>query len=211
VILQVGGGIAVALFIWRRYPNAKILRAILLLPMLISEVVVGNVWRLMLNSNGGLIDGVLRLLDLPTPLWLGPRWAFVSIVVADLWQQLPFVFLVVFAALQSVPDELLESATMDGSRGWQSLWNVIIPLIRPAILLVLLFETLYALRTFSTVYILTEGGPAGETTLFGVSIEQTALSDYKVGLAAALSWVLLAISLVFAIVYIRWLKRDPLG
>ncbi len=211
VALQIAGGVGIAMFLFIRYPNARLLRVLLLLPMLVSEVVVGNVWRLMFNYDGGFINGILSLFGIPPIFWLGADLAFPSIVIADVWQQLPFVMLVVFAALQTVPAEIREAAMIDGAGGWKSFWNIILPVIRPAILLVLLFETMFAVRAFSTVWVLTQGGPGNSTSLLAVDVYRVALQNYDVGLSAALSWILLVISLLIALLYIRWLKRDPLS
>ena len=211
VSCQIVGGVVVAMFLYKRYPHARLLRLLLLLPMLVSEVVVGNVWRLMFNYDGGFINGILSLVGIPPVFWLGPDLAFVSVVVADIWQQLPFVMLVIFAALQTVPHEITEAAEIDGSRGFQTFWYIILPVIRPALLLVLLFETMFAVRAFSTVWVLTQGGPGTSTTLLAVDVYRVALQSFDVGLSAALSCILLAISLLIAVLYIRWLKRDPLS
>ena len=211
VTIEVVGGTALALFMHLRYPTAQVLRVILILPFLVSETVVGNMWRLMFDYDGGLINGTLAYLGIQGPLWLGPDLAFSSVIVADVWHQLPFVFLVMFAALQSVPPELSEAAAVDGAHGWRVFWNVTLPIVQPSMLLVLLFQTLYSLRHFSIVWILTEGGPANATRIIGVDVQLTTLQNYNIGMAATLSCLLLIFSLVIAVLYVRWLRRDPLS
>ncbi|WP_162606594.1 carbohydrate ABC transporter permease [Jiangella asiatica] len=210
VSAQVLLGFLIALLLHRHFPNAKVARMLLLMPMMISEVVVGNIWRLLLNFNGGLFNWFLGLVGIDPVFWLGPGRAFWSVVAVDIWQNTPFVTLVLFAAMQTLPSELLEAASIDGARRWQQVRSVIMPMIQPAFLLVLMFQTMFAIRSFSTIWLLTEGGPGNETSLLAIDVFRAALQSYDVGLGAALSWCLLLLSLGITILYIRWLKRDPL-
>ncbi|MDQ7904795.1 sugar ABC transporter permease [Phytohabitans sp. ZYX-F-186] len=208
--LQVVIGFGVALFLHKHFPRARALRVALLLPMMVSEVAVGNMWRLLYNYDGGLLNWALGLVGIDRVFWLGPDMAFASIVLTDVWQNAPFVTLVIFAALQTMPNELLEAADLDGASGWVRIRRVILPIVQPAVLLVLIFQTMFAIRAFGTIWILTEGGPGTATTLLSIDIFRVALQSYDVGLASTLSWFLVAINLIVAIIYMRWLKREPL-
>jgi len=210
VSVQVVAGFLIALLLHQHFPRAKVARMLLLLPMMISEVVVGNIWRLLLNYNGGLINWFLGLFGIEPVFWLGPEHAFQSILMVDIWQNVPFVTLVLFAALQTLPSELLEAAAIDGANRWHQVRSVIVPMIQPAFLLVLMFQTMFAIRSFSTIWLLTEGGPGDRTSLLAIDVFRAALQSYDIGLGAALSWCLLLLSLGITVLYIRWLKRDPL-
>ncbi|MFI7024234.1 carbohydrate ABC transporter permease [Micromonospora sp. NPDC049900] len=211
VVLQVIVGFGTALFLHRHFPKARALRVALLLPMMVSEVAVGNVWRLLYNYDGGLLNWALGLIGVDRVFWLGPDMAFFSIVLTDVWQNAPFVTLVIFAALQTMPKDILEAADLDGATGWARIRQIIVPVVQPAVLLVLIFQTMFAIRSFGTIWILTEGGPGTATTLLSIDIFRVALQSYDVGLASTLSWFLVLINLVVAIIYMRWLKRDSLS
>ncbi|MQA79749.1 MAG: ABC transporter permease subunit [Streptosporangiales bacterium] len=203
-------GFAMALFLNRHFRTLKALRTVLLLPMMVSEVVVGMAWRYMYEYSGGALNWLLSLVGLGPVHWLGPDLALLSIIFADAWSNIPFVTLILFTALQTVPRDILDAAAVDGAQRWTRLRHVIIPMVQPAILVVLMFRTMFAIRAFTLVWILTEGGPGGTTNLIAIDVYKSAFSNYNLGLGGALSWVLVAISLVIAILYIRWLNREPL-
>jgi multiple sugar transport system permease protein len=129
----------------------------------------------------------------------------------DVWQQTPFVVLVMFAALQGVPKELLEAAELDGAPLYHRIAHVIIPIVRPALSIVLIFRTVFALRAFTTVWILTGGGPGDRTAVLGIEIYRTAFSSFETGLGAALSIIMLLMSLIIAVFYMRAFRRESLA
>ncbi|HET6223277.1 MAG TPA: sugar ABC transporter permease [Dongiaceae bacterium] len=204
-------GFAIALLLYHRFNNLRWLQALFLTPMMISEVAAALAWRLMLSGEGGLANWITTSLGLPAQLWLGPDWAFLSIVAVDVWQQTPFVVLVMFAALQGVPKELLEAAELDGAPLYHRIAHVIIPIVRPALSIVLIFRTVFALRAFTTVWILTGGGPGDRTAVLGIEIYRTAFSSFETGLGAALSIIMLLMSLIIAVFYMRAFRRESLA
>jgi multiple sugar transport system permease protein len=171
---------------------------------------VGLSWRLILQYNGGLLNWALGLVGIEPVSWLGQDLALYSVVVADSWQNVPFVTLIIYAALQTLPDDVMDAAYVDGATGWTRLRHVIIPIIKPAILVVLLFRTIFAIRTFGSVWILTEGGPGRASTLISIDAFKLAFRDYDLGLGAAMSFCLLVIGLVVTILYMKWLSRDSI-
>lgn len=209
--IEVAVGFAVALLLYYRFNNIRWLQALFLMPMMISEIAAGLAWRLILTGESGLANGIATSLGFPAQLWLGPDWAFASIVMVDVWQQTPFVILVMFAALQSVPKDLLEAAEIDGASVLASVRRIIIPMVLPALAVVLIFRTVFALRVFTTVWILTGGGPGDSTAVLGIEIYRTAFSSFETGLGAALSMVMLLLSLVVTAVYMRLFRRESLA
>jgi multiple sugar transport system permease protein len=177
--------------------------------MMLPPVVVGVIWRLMLNSNFGAVNGTLKRFGVNTEalVWTAsPKLAMASVIAADVWQWTPFVFLILLAGLQAIPQEPYEAALIDGSSRWQTFLHVTLPLLKPAILIALLLRTMDLLRVFDQIFILTEGGPAFATETASLYIYRTAFRFSNFGYAAAMSFVLLALTNVISVGYIRLLQ-----
>lgn len=204
-------GLALALLLNQQMRGRGVFRASLLVPMMLPTVVVGIVWRLLLNPNFGAINGTLKQLGVDTEslTWTAsPRLAFVAVIAVDVWQWTPFVFLVLLAGLQAIPQEPYEAALIDGSSRWQTFRHVTLPLLKPAILIVLLLRTMDLLRVFDQIFILTEGGPGFATEMISLYIYRTAFRFFDFGYAAAMSFVLLALTNIISVVYIRLLRSE---
>jgi multiple sugar transport system permease protein len=202
-------GLGLALLMNSRIRGRALFRASLLVPMMLPPVVVGVVWRLMLNPDFGAINGTLKGFGFNTDAltWTAsPRLALLSVIVVDIWQWTPFVFLVLLAGLQAIPQEPYEAAKIDGSSRWQTFRYVTLPLLKPAILIALLLRTMDLLRVFDQIFILTEGGPGFATETISLYIYRTAFRFFDFGYAAAMSFVLLVITNVISVVYIRFLQ-----
>lgn len=207
-------GLGLAVLLNRQMRGRSFFRATLLIPMMLPPVVVGVVWRLMLNPNFGAINGTLKGLGANTEslTWTAsPTLAFASIIAVDIWQWTPFMFLILLAGLQAIPDEPYEAALIDGSTPWQTFRNITLPLLRPAILIALLLRTMDLLRVFDQIFILTEGGPGSATETISLYIYRTAFRFSDFGYAAAMSFVLLLLTNSISLVYIRLLGRQEAG
>ncbi len=202
-------GLSLALLLNKELRGRGLFRASLLVPMMLPTVVVGVVWRLMLNPNFGAINGTLKQFGINTETltWTAsPRLALLSVIAVDVWQWTPFVFLVLLAGLQAIPPEPYEAALIDGSSRWQTFRHVTLPLLKPAILIALLLRTMDLLRVFDQIFILTEGGPGFATETISLYIYRTAFRFFDFGYAAAMSFVLLALTNVISAIYIRLLQ-----
>jgi len=202
-------GLGLALLLDTQMRGRSVFRALLLLPMMLPPVVVGVVWRLMLNSNFGAVNGTLKTLGIKTDAltWTAsPKLAMASVIVADVWQWTPFMFLILLAGLQAIPQEPYEAALIDGSSAWQTFRHVTLPLLKPAILIALLLRTMDLLRVFDQIFILTEGGPGFATETVSLYIYRTAFRFSNFGYAAAMSFVLLLITNVISVGYMRLLR-----
>ena len=202
-------GLGLALLLNLSIRGRRFFRATLLIPMMLPTVVVGVVWRLMFNPNFGTINGVLRQLGVNTEqlTWTAsPRLALAAVIAVDVWQWTPFVFLVLLAGLQAIPQEPYEAARVDGSSSWQTFRHVTLPLLKPAILIVLLLRTMDLLRVFDQIFILTEGGPGFATETVSLYIYRAAFRFTDFGYAAAMSFVLLIITNLISTIYIRLLQ-----
>jgi multiple sugar transport system permease protein len=172
-----------------------IFRTLLVLPLMVAPVVSGLQWRWIFSDQYGVLNYLLSLLHLPAPLWLGhPASAMAAIIVANLWVATPFVLLVLLAGLQGMPDEPIEAARIDGAGWWQRLRLVVLPLLRPAIRVVLLIRLADAIRIFDIVYVLTGGGPGDATQVFSTYIFQTSYGSLDLSKGAAGSFIMVFIT-----------------
>jgi len=204
-------GLALAVLLNRSIRGRSFFRAALLVPMMLPPVVVGVIWRLMLNPRFGAVNGTLKGFGFNTEAlaWTGsPKLAFASVILVDIWQWTPFMFLILLAGLQAIPEEPYEAARIDGSTPWQTFRHVTLPLLKPAILIALLLRTMDLLRIFDQIFILTEGGPGGATEPISLYIYRTAFRFGDFGYAAAMSFVLLILTNIISLLYIRLLQRQ---
>jgi multiple sugar transport system permease protein len=165
----------------------------------------------MLNPSFGAINGTLKGAGFGTDalLWTAsPGLALLSVIMVDVWQWTPFMFLVLLAGLQAIPQEPYEAALVDGSSRWQTFRHVTLPLLKPAILIALLLRTMDLLRVFDQIFILTEGGPGFATETISLYIYRAAFRFSDFGYAVAMSFVLLLVTNIISLVYIRLLQQQ---
>ncbi|MGF7158813.1 multiple sugar transport system permease protein [Rhodoligotrophos appendicifer] len=198
-------GFALALSFKSMRRTHPILRALLMLPLMATPVSVGLIWKLMLNSDFGIISYAGQQLGLGTLLWLAdPMLSMVSVIIMDVWQWTPFMFLILLAGLEGLPEDVFEAAEVDGSRSFNLLWNVTLPLMARIIVIALAFRIMFAIATFDTVFVLTKGGPARATDLITLLIQREGLVNLNVASASAMSFlVLLLVTILSAITFKR--------
>lgn len=204
-------GLGLAIMLDRSLRGRTLFRSALLIPMMLPPVVVGVVWRLMLNPDFGAVNGTLKSAGVNTEAltWTAsPALALASVIAVDVWQWTPFMFLVLLAGLQAIPQEPYEAAVIDGSSTWQTFRHVTLPLLKPAILIALLLRTMDLLRVFDQIFILTQGGPGFSTETVSLYIYRTAFRFFDFGYAAAMSFVLLLLTNIVSVGYIRLLQRQ---
>ena len=204
-------GLGLAVMLDRPLGGRSLFRSALLIPMMLPPVVVGVVWRLMLNPDFGAVNGTLKGAGVDTAglTWTAsPLLAFASVIAVDIWQWTPFMFLVLLAGLQAIPQEPYEAALIDGSSAWQTFRHVTLPLLKPAILIALLLRTMDLLRVFDQIFILTQGGPGSSTEMVSLYIYRTAFRFFDFGYAAAMSFVLLLLTNIISVSYIRLLQKQ---
>ena len=158
-------GLVIALVIDQYFRGRGLVRAAVLVPWAIPTVVASQMWRFLFNDKYGLVNFVLFGSDIAHyRAWLAnPLFAFCAIVIADVWKTSSFAALLILAGLQTIPHELYEAARIDGAGAWQGFKNITLPLIKPALLIALLFRTMDAFRVFDLVFVMTQGGPADST------------------------------------------------
>ena len=211
VLLEVFLGTIFALFLNVSFWGNRICRTLILIPIMVSEVVAALSWRLLYNSDLGLLNYLLSLFGIAKQIWLGPQFAMFSVMLVEIWQHTPFVTLIVLAGLQSLPKDTLEASTVDGASGWRQFQDIVLPLLKPIIMVAAVFRTMFTLRVFTPVWVLTAGGPSDKTLVVGVDIYRTAFRYYQFGEAAALSWLLVIMTIVITIIYMRLFKREAIS
>ena len=185
-------GIALALALEHPVRGLAFFRTLFILPMMIAPIAVGLAWRYMFDAQFGLINAVLKLVGLVPQTWLAdPTLAFAAIVVADIWQWTPFVFIMMIAALAGVDSSVIEAARIDGARWWQQTMRVKLPMVMHVIAITLMMRLIDAFRVLEVVYVLTFGGPGDSTEILALHIYMTAFVGQQLGVAAAVSVLLL--------------------
>ena len=209
VIFQVVLALLLAALINHRFRGVGLFRSAYFLPVVTSLVVVSTVWKIMYHTDNGLINSVLRTVSLPPQPWLiSPDLALWSIVIIGVWKEVGFSMLILLGGLQSIPGDLYESAAMDGASAWTAFWRITLPLLRRALLFVVVFSTINAFKIFIPIYVITDGGPADSTQTLVFYIFQSAFRYYKLGYATALSFLLLALVLILTAAQFRLLRSD---
>jgi multiple sugar transport system permease protein len=204
VTVQLALGLALAFVFNSRLPGLATLRKLSLLPIMLMPLVVGLVWFYMFNENFGVVNWFLTVLGgHSVPFLTGDRLALLSIIVADTWQWTPFVMLVLFAALQGLPEYVYEAARMDGLNEWQIFWRVTLPLLRPAILIVGVIRAVDALRTVELVFMMTKGGPGGQTEVVPWYLYATGFTSLNLGYAAAMAVLMIILVTVMSQFLVR--------
>ncbi len=185
-------GFAIALLFSRPLKLVGLLRSLLILPMVMTPVVVGLTWRILYNPSFGLINYFTGLLGFPPLAWVDrASTALPALIVADVWQWTPFMFLMITAGLQSLPTEPFEAARVDGASSWQILRHLTVPMLRQVILVAILLRTIDAVKTFDIIYMLTRGGPGTATQTMNIYTFYLAFEWLKPGYAAAMALVML--------------------
>ena len=193
-------GLGLALLLDRNIRGMSALRTIFILPMMIAPIVVGLMWRYMYHPSVGIFNRTLNDLGFDSIPWLSDStWALISIIIADVWQWTPFIFILCLAALQSLPRSTLEAARLDGANAWQQALYIKIPLMMPVLIVTLLLRLIDAFKVLEVILVMTNGGPGLSTEIMSLRISRTASEFRELGEAAAMSNYLLILLLLLTI------------
>jgi multiple sugar transport system permease protein len=204
-------GLAVALLLNTKVLLSTPLRIVILLPWAIPAVVAGLMWKWMLNSDFGLVNGFLYGLGLIRdyiPFFADPTLAKLSLIMAFVWKEGPLVTIFFLAGLQLIPNELYEAARIDGGGGWRLLRSITLPLLRPIILIVMVYETMTAILVFDIIYVLTGGGPGDATAMISWFAYAEIFKFLNLGHGLALAIIIALITLVLILLYLRLLRTE---
>ena len=203
-------GLGLALLLNEKMRGRNAFRALFLLPMMLPPVVVGVVWRLMLNSNFGALNGTLKGFGVNTEAltWTAsPKLAMASVIMADVWQWTPFMFVILLAGLTAIPPNLYEAAELDGVNAWQAFWSITVPQLGSMILLAITFRLLDAVKLFDTIFIMTGGGPGTKTYTGSFYLYTVGFTQFHLSQATAGSWLFLIITALFVTFLVRRLLK----
>lgn len=193
-------GVGLALLLDRSIRGMSVLRTIFILPMMIAPIVVGMVWRYMYHPTVGILNRTLKDWGFdPIPWLTDGNWALASIIIADVWQWTPFIFILSLAALQSLPQSALEAARIDGASTWQQIIHIKLPLMMPVLIVTGLLRLIDAFKVLEVILVLTNGGPGLSTEILSLRIARTATEFRELGKAAAMANYLLIVLLLLTL------------
>ena len=195
MLVQIPLGVGLALVLHRNLKGTKVFSSILITPMLLTPVAVGLTFRFMFDTDLGIINWLIGLFGVETINWLGQQsTGILAVVIVDSWQSVPFVMLLIVAALGSISPSLYEAASIDGANARQTFWKVTFPLITPTLLVVVMIKIMDFLKLFDTLFMLTRGGPGNETTTLGLWTYKTGFIFLEFSRAAALGVLIMIIT-----------------
>jgi multiple sugar transport system permease protein len=204
VALELAIGLGMALLFFRRFPGDHFLRGLLILPMVVAPVVVALLWRYMLNPQFGIVNYLVALVGLPRVDFLGgTALALPTLILIDVWQWTPFTFLILLAALQGVPEDIIEAARIDGAGSVRIFFDHILPLIRYPVAVALVLRMLDAFRVYDIIFMTTRGGPVDATQTLSWQIYDVGFKSFDIGYAAAYSWLMLILVVAIATIALK--------
>jgi multiple sugar transport system permease protein len=187
----------IALLFFRGFPGDKVMRTLILLPMLCAPVVVGLLARFSLEPNFGIVNQLLRAVGLPTTEFLGsPQLALPTLIAIDVWQWTPFLFLIFLAAMQGLPEEIIEASKLDGASWPKIIWYQFLPLLKYPIMVGILLRLIDSFRVYEIIFMTTRGGPIDATSTMSWQIYDVGFRSFTISYAAAYSWLLLLLVLL---------------
>ncbi len=208
VSLELFFGLLIALALHGAFAGRGMMRAVVLIPWAVPTVVSAKMWQWIYNPDFGVMNYLLRECGVISANvnWLGHKYiAIHAVILADVWKTTPFMVLLLLAGLQVIPQDLYKAAVVDGAGAWRRFWHITLPLLRPAILIALLFRTLDAFRMFDTVYVLTGGGPGNTTETLSVYAYKLMFQTLQFGYGSTVSVVTFICVMVISVLYIRLL------
>jgi len=206
VIFQMILGLVLALLLYRPFKGSHLIRTLVLFPYVIPGIITGIIWKWIFNTDYGL----LRLVS-NSSILSNPSAAIYGVIIVDIWHMTPFVFILVMAGLQSLPESIYDAASIDGADGFQKLIYITLPLIKRLLLIIFIIRFLAACKTFDKIYALTEGGPGFSTQVISWSIYIEGFKAFEIGYAAAISYLLLILVACLGVFYGYMIKDEEGG
>jgi multiple sugar transport system permease protein len=204
VATELACGLGIALLLNIDLPWIGVFRTALVVPMMITPIVAALCWKLLLDPDHGVVNYWIG----SHIVWLGrPDTALISVMVVNLWQNAPYVAVLLLAGLRSLPSEPVEAASIDGASRWQVFWHITLPLLRPYILVALLLRTIFEFRAFDNIYVMTSGGPANATMTLSMFTYLASFVRFDLSLGAAASWLMLLMCLLLCLFFIAVIRR----
>lgn len=204
VVLETVIGFIIALLLSRQTWGSNFIRGILLLPVILTPITVAFMWRVMFSPTIGILNYFLSFLKIPGQMWIySPTQALPTLFLVDIWQKTPVMILIFVTGFLALPDEIMEAGKIDGASSWQLLWLLKVPLMKPVLMVGILFQTIDAARMFDMIFILTRGGPGTSTETLSLFTYLNGFGFLKMGYAAASGVILTLIIAILALIIIR--------
>lgn len=201
-------GFAFAELAIQKLPGRGVIQAIILLPMLLMPAADAITWRMLYNTEFGLINNFLATIGLDRVTWLAnSNTALFAVMIADIWAWTPWMFLVLLAGLQSLPQDVFEAARVDGASVLKRWWHLTLPLMKPVIFVAITLKSIDTFRTFDYIWIMTKGGPGGATHILSSYGYLIGFSSFRFGIAAAVSTIAFVLAFIMAFLLIRYMMR----
>lgn len=210
VFIKLIFGLIIAITLNENFKGRGVVRALIILPWATPLVVTGIMWKWMLDPAVGIFNFILKSLHIINSpvVWLGDKvFAMPSVVIADVWQGTPFFVILFLAGLQAIPKDLYEAVEIDGGGSFRKLWSITLPFLKFPIFITVILGTISAINAFDLFFIMTKGGPGGATQVATFFVWMNAFKFYRVNTSAAISYILLILSLIIAVGYIKILRR----
>lgn len=200
VVLSLG----IAILLNQRVRGLAFFRTAMFIPVVTSGLAISVIWKWIYDYDNGLINDLLQTIHLPPIPWLSdPTWALIGLSIIGIWQGFGFTTIIILAALQNIPESLLDASSIDGAHGWSRFWNVTLPLIAPSLLFITVISFVGSFQVFTQVYYITDGGPDNGTSVLNFLVFRRAFRENTFGSAAALSYVMFAIIFVVTMIQLR--------
>lgn len=209
VSIQIFFGMLVALLWYVEFKGVRLCRVLHLIPMMITGIVCGFIWRMLLNTDMGVVNYLFECVGLPRLNWLGDESiAVLSVILVNLWSGTPFVTIILLSALQGVSESYLEAAVIDGANKFQIFFKVILPIIRPTALLAIMFRLMDAIRQYDLIDSLTYGGPGVATTQLNLYAYSVGFGQWRLGYGAALATIIMVIILTCSLLFMHQINKS---
>lgn len=208
LLLELGLGIAISMLLDRQFRFKGIVRALCIIPMFMTPVVAGLVWRTFFDPSAGIISYVFKLVTGGPLDMLGNRFlALPAVIIVDAWQWTPFFILLIMASLDALPDDVLEAAKVDGANEWQIITRIKLPMIRVTLITAVILRAIDAVKAFDIVYVMTKGGPGGATETLNMYAYTVGFNFYRIGYATAIA---VLFTIVVTVILARIIKRSAM-
>jgi multiple sugar transport system permease protein len=209
VALEVILGLMIAMVICSDKRWARGITSLFMIPMIMAPVAVGTLWRMMLDPSTGIINYFLHFFGIGEITWLGsPGTAMFSVIMANVWQLTPWVTVICVAGLKSMPLDCIQAAIVDGATPQQIFWKIVLPLMKPVLVIVLMIRFIDAFKVFDTIYVMTNGGPGASTEMLPDYIYKQGLKYFDAGYTAALAIVFVLIMTLCTLLFLKWRKKE---
>ena len=209
VVLEVSLGLTIAMVISSDKKWTRVLMSVFMIPMIMAPVAIGTLWRMMLDPSTGIINYILNLLGVKSVIWLGtPKTAMFSVIMVNVWQFTPWITVICAAGLKALPLDCIQAALVDGTTPAQIFRQIVLPLMRPVLVIVLMIRFIDAFKVFDTVYVMTNGGPGSATEMLPNYIYKQGLKFFDAGYSASLAIIFVLVMSVCTSLFLKWRKKE---